>query len=707
MRLRPAAFVFQLAGGVGLLLTVPAHAQEQAASTDGEDILVTANVETATKTDTPLVEVPQSISVVSQDLITARGAVGLQEALRYSPGMRTEPNGSDYRFDYMLLRGFGSTDFIDGMRQPDGSFTPRVETYNLDRIEILRGPSSVLYGQAAPGGIVNSMTKAPQFTFGGEAAVQYGSFDRKQVQADVTGPLNEAGTLAARFVGLYRDADNQVDFGKDDRLFLAPSLRFRSQDDRTDISLSGIYQRDRAASIYSYFPLLATLNAPTQARELKRGTFLGEPSHNFYNADQYTATLQLTHRFSDLLSYSGRVRYTHSITDNGGLDLEVWNGLENPFIDDDNRVLDRSVYDKYTKLDMVTTDHNLRFDFATGPLTHKLLVGLDYLESKQKGSTVYGMATPVDIYAPVFDPANVPDLEATPDPRGRNTQLGFYVQDQISYAGRVTLVVGARRDKATARSEGDPELVDHATTFRAGLIIKVTPQIAPYVSYSESFSPVIGLDFYGNSFEPQRGQQWEGGIRWQPDSYTLVSAAYFDIKGTNLLATDPTNGENQIQVGTVTSRGFEIEATRILPGDYTITAAYSHVKARTGYDPDPRQVGLPISAVPEDTASVWGDKRFDLGGDVSLRVGMGIRYVGHTDEGVLFYDIDPEGALERLRTPSFTLVDAMVGVDWGKWSLDINATNLADENYYAQCSVRSACSFGYGRNVFGTLGYRF
>jgi iron complex outermembrane receptor protein len=705
MRVRPAVLACNLAGSVGILLAAPALAEDT--GTDGGDIVVTANVETATKTDTPLIEVPQSISVVSQDLLTARGAIGLQEALRYTPGMRTEPNGSDYRFDYMLLRGFGSTDFIDGMRQPDGSFTPRVETFNLDRVEILRGPSSVLYGQAAPGGIVNTLSKAPQFTFGGEAAVQYGSFDRKQVQADVTGPLNESGTLAARFVGVYRDADNQVDFGKDNRLFLAPSLRFRTEDGRTDVTLSGIYQRDRAASIYSYFPLLATLNAPTKERELKRGAYLGEPSHNFYDADQYTGTLQLTHRFSDVLSYSGRVRYTHGVTDNGGLDLEVWNGLQNPFIDADNRVLDRSIYDKYTKLDMVTTDNNLRFDFSTGPFTHKLLAGVDYLHSQQKGSTVYDMATPIDIYAPVFSPDNVPHVDPTPDPRGRNTQLGFYVQDQIDYADRVTLVLGARRDRATAWSEGDEEQVDHATTFRAGLIFKITPQIAPYVSYSESFNPITGLDFYGNTFDPQRGRQWEGGIRWQPDSNTLVSAAYFDIKGTNLLATDPNNGSNQIQVGTVTSRGFEVEATRVLPGDYTFTAAYSHVKARTGYNTDPLQVGLPISAVPQDTASVWGDKRIDLGGDLSLRLGMGIRYVGHSDEGVVFYDIDPDGALERLRTPSFTLIDAMIGFDWGKWSLDINATNLADENYYAQCSVRSACSFGYARNVMGTLGYRF
>jgi len=687
---------------LGALLTMPAYAQSE----DGDvAIVVTGTAETATKTDTPLTEVPQSLSVVSADLIAARGAIGVQEALRYTPGMRTEPNGADLRWDYMILRGFGSTDFIDGMRQPD--LTARAESYNLEQIEVLRGPSSVLYGQAAPGGIVNGITKAPRFDFGGEVAVQYGSFDRVQGQVDITGALNSAGTVAARFVGVVRDAGNQVDFGKDDRIFVAPSLRFLSADQRTDITLSGVYQRDRAASIYSYLPLTATLLAPSEDHELRRGVYLGEPSHNFYDADHYSATLQVTHSFSDAVTYSGRVRYAQSDTDNGGLDIEIWNGLENPFIDADNRVLDRSIYDKYTDIGMVTTDHNLRLDFATGPLTHKVLLGVDYLQANSEGTTVYDMASPIDIYDPVYSPANVPAVDPTPDPRGRNTQLGFYAQNQISYEDLATVVVGIRHDRSTAWAEGDEEQVDTATSLRFGLILKPTATLSPYISYSESFAPITGLDFYGDPFKPQRGRQWEGGLRWQPDRHTLVSAAYFDIAGTNLLATDPNNGANQIQVGTVTSRGFEIEATRILPGNYTITASYSHVDAKTGYNTDPLQVGLPISAVPADTASIWGDKRFALGGDVSLRIGAGVRYMGPTNEATAFYDIDADGALEYLETPGFTLVDALVGIEWGRWSLNVNATNLLDEKYYAQCSVRSACSFGYSRNVIGTLGYRF
>lgn len=694
-----------LAASGGITQSCRVSAEEPHAA---PEIIVTARAETATKTDTSIVEVPQSISVVSADLIASRGAIGVQEALRYTPGVRTEPNGVDLRVDYFLLRGFAAASFLDGMLQPDGLFTGRVDSFNLERIEVLRGPSSVLYGQAAPGGIVNSLTKRPQFKLGGEAAVQYGSFDRKQAQVDVTGALNAAGTVAARLVAVVRDADNQTAFGKDDRILVAPSLRFRSTDEATDITLFGLYQRDRAASISNYLPVAATILAPSADRRLRRGTFLGEPSHNFYNSDTSSATLQVNHRFSDRVSYSGRARYLHSITNNGGLDLDVWNGMLNPFIDQDNRQIGRSVYDKYTRVSAYTTDHNLRFDLATGPLTHKLLLGVDYLRMDQKGTTTSGPAAPIDIFNPVYNPANVLPADITRDPDSRLTQLGFYAQDQIRYADFATLVVGLRRDRATTWSKSDVRNIDHALSFRAGLILSPGHGQSPYISYSESFTPVAGLDKSGKSFRPQRGRQFEGGLRWQPDRRTLLSAAYFDIKGTNLLATDPNDGNYQVQVGTVTSRGFEFEATRILPNDYTLTAGYSHVVAKSGYDPDPFRIGLPISAIPRNTASVWGEKRLALGDDAGLRLGFGIRYVGPSDEAGL-YDDDGDGVstIERQRTPGFTLADALIALDWKRWSLSVNATNLFDKSYYASCSVRSACGFGYGRNMIATLGYHF
>lgn len=685
-----------------------AHAQvANSSEKDASDIVVTATrATTATKTDTAILEIPQAIGVVTAEQIKSRGAIGLQEALRYSAGLRTEPNGSDFRFDYVTARGgFNAARYVDGMRMPDSSFVPRTEIYNLERIEVLRGPSSVLYGQGAPGGIVNSLTKRPDFTNRGEIGVEYGSFDRKQIEGDITGALNADGTGAARLVGLFRDAGTPIDFGKDNRLMLAPSVRFRPGEG-TDIVLQGLYQRDRAASISTFLPISATLLAP-KGRELPRGVYLGEPSHNFYNSEQLAGTLSVTHRFSDALTYSGTLRYSHSTAHNGAIEATVFSGLVNPFLDPDKRVIGRSRYDSRGTANMFTTDNNLRADFSTGPFRHKLLLGVDYLRSRLSSATISVPAGPIDIYAPAYNPANVPAADFVDDPRALNTQLGFYLQDQIDFREAATLLLGVRRDRAVSDVAGTPRQVDKATTFRAGLVLHPLPGLAPYVSYSESFLPTIGRNFYGVPFVPQKGAQYEAGIKWQPDRETLVAVSAFTIEGTNRIETDPMNGNNQIQQGVVKSRGVEVEASRTVARNFTVSASYSYVHVRTGRSPDTLGEALPISGVPTHQASVFGEKTFVLPHDLLLRVGGGVRYVGKSADAAVFRDVVLTGAVERLVTPGFTLADALIALERDRWTLSINATNVFDKRYYASCSPRSACGPGYGRNIVASLGYRF
>jgi iron complex outermembrane receptor protein len=699
-------FSISIGGLISGIVTV-ACAQGGPPSNKTGDIIVTATrATTGTKTDTAIIDTPQSIGVVTSAQVEARGAIGLQEALRYSAGVRTEPNGSDFRFDYVTARGgFNAARYVDGMRTPDSSFAPRTEIYNLERIEVLRGPSSVLYGQGAAGGILNSITKRPDFKRKGEISIEYGSFNRKQIQGDITGALNAEGTIAARLVAVYRDANNQVDFGKDDRIMVAPSLRFRP-DDRTDIVIEGLYQRDRAASIASFLPLAATLQAPP-GRELPWGAYLGEPSHNFYNSEQASGTLLVMHRFSDAITYTGAVRYSHSTAHNGDIEPSVWDGLVNPFLDADNRVIGRYRYDSRGTADMVTTDNTLRFDFETGPFRHKFLVGVDYLRSRIDSATIYTDAAPIDIHTPAYSPTNVPTADFENDPRAVDTQLGFYVQDQIDYRDLATVVLGVRRDRAVNEVAGNPRQVDKATSFRAGLVLHPITGLSPYVSYSESFLPTIGRDFYDKPFVPQRGTQYEIGIKWQPDSATLLAVAAYSIRGSNLLQTDPMNGNNQIQIGKVKSRGVEVEASHTLARNFTVSASYTYTHARTGRSVDSLDQELPISGVPTHQASIFGERSFALDAETWLRIGGGLRYVGPSTEAAIFNDIVPDGAIERLTTPGFTLVDALVLVEHGRWALSVNATNLFDKHYYATCSVRSACGVGFGRNVIGTLGYRF
>lgn len=678
--------------------------------------VVSTHVRTATKTDTAIIETPQAISVIDASQIADRGALGVQEALRYTAGIRTEPNGADYRFDYATARGgFSAVEYLDGMHQPDSAYSPRTEAYSLERIEVLRGPSSVLYGQGAAGGIINTLSKVANFDTGGEVGVQVGSYNRRQAQFDANTPLNADNTLAGRVVGVYREAENQVEFGRDDRQLLMPSLRWQPTD-ATDITLLALYQRDRAASIASFLPVNATQNAP-HGKRLPWDVYLGEPDHNYYNSEQGAGTLQLTHRFNDALTFTSGIRYDHSSMNNGDIEPDVWNGDIDPL--DNNGLLPRYRYDLKADIDMVSTDNNLRFDFDTGAFSHKLLGGIDYMRSSLRTGGVYvgpddpadpeDFGTePIDMYNPVY--GNVPAGTFEKNPKDVATQLGFYLQDQVKYE-RATMVLGVRRDHAVTRVTDTVNQTDDETTYRVGLILDAGANLSPYVSYSESFQPTIGLNAYDEPFKAQLGKQWEAGVKWQPRIGTLVTLAAFDIRGTNRLETDPNNGDNQIQQGEVKSRGIEFEAMHSVVDDFTVSATFDYIDAEINRSADPLAEGFPLAAVPRMQASVWGEKQFTLDYDIGMRLGAGVRYVGRTEEKGVFTDTDEQGnsfnVVGSQDTPAFTLTDALLGFDWHDWSLDVNATNLFDKHYYASCSPRSACGTGYRRNIIGTLSYRF
>lgn len=676
-------------------------ASSQAATQDEGEIVVKAfRARTATKTDALLTETPQSISIITADEIANRGAIGLQEALRYTAGVRTEINGSDLRFDYFSARGFSATDYLDGMVRPDNYNTARTDVYTLERVEVLRGPSSVLYGQGTAGGIVNSMTKRPRNEFAAEVGVEYGSYNRKQGQLDVTGPLNSQGTLSGRLVAVYRDADNQFDFGKDDRVVVAPSLRFQPGE-ATDITLLALYQSDKAASVFAYLPVQATLEA-APGRRLPDDRFLGEPSFNIFDRRQNGASLLVQHRFSDAITFDGGIRYSHANGYDAGIYGEIWNGVENPFIDPDQSVLPRYRYDWKVRTSVLTTDNRVQWRLATGALEHSILTGVDYSHIDYDTASAYAPgAAPLNIYNPVYG-NGVIEAELSPFSKQLAKQMGFYVQDQIRVGERATLTAGARRDRVTTELEGEDTQKDRATTVRFGVTYRVTDQVTPYVSYAESFIPTVGLDFYGNRFKPQRGIQYEAGVKWQPDRNTLLTLAGFNLKGTNKPETDPENGNNTIQRGEVTSKGFEIEAVRRLPENYSLSLSYNHIDMKVSKSSDPLEEGFPVSGVPKNQFSAWGEKTLTIAEGLGARVGLGVRRMGKSEEAAILED-----GVARLTSPGFTLVDALLAFDWNRSTLSLNATNLLDERYYGSCSVRTACSVGYRRNVVARWTMRF
>jgi len=697
----------KLSLAVGFTLALAAASAQSAESL--EEVTVFAERATAaTKTDTKLVEIPQSISVVTDEQIAERGAVNYQDAFRYTAGVDTERFGTDTRSDDFSARGFPVVQYLDGLnRSPHALYGSRTEVFTLERAEVLRGPSAVLYGAGSSGGLLNAVSKRPEFAFGGELGLEFGSFKRKQVQADITGPLNSADTLAGRFVGVVRDGELQSPGQKNDKIVAMPALTWKPGEN-TDVTLIGLYQKEDLGT-QTYLPRTLSLDAPP-GRRLPIDFFVGEPNFNHMKAELGSATLLVQHTFSDRILVSSRTRYLDQKVDYREVYASAY-GATDAFLDPGRTVLAREFYVLDDAYQILTTDNSAQFDFQTGPLSHKILVGVDYTRFNQDRQE--GFSCRDWVQAPCFAGGSPPPLNIDQRNYGqsfaygftnayttRSTQLGFYLQDQIKYGDRVSFVIGGRRDRSTSQTAGAAEDVNKATTFRAGLIVEVLEGVSPYLSYSESFQPVFGANVEGVPYKPREGRQYEAGVKWQPSANSMVSVAYFDIEDSNFLTTDPNNIQNFTQAGAVGAKGYEFEAILNLWDGYSLTANFSHLKAEVLKGTLDHPAGDRVEDLPDNLASLWLARSFDINADLSARVSAGVRYVG---DKIDYY--------QNQITPSVTLADLSAQFSYGNWLGGLNINNLFDKEFYASCGapspVSGACSPGMTRNIVATLTRKF
>jgi iron complex outermembrane receptor protein len=682
---------------VGPVTRVAAQDAE-AARGGAEEIVITAErARAATKTDTKLLETPQAISVVTADRIGEIGALNFQETLRYTAGVRAESYGLDTRNDNSFVRGFDPVQYLDGMiKQISYALIPRADVFTLERVEVLRGPSSVLYGAGTTGGLLNLVSKRPQQELGGEVAASYGTFDRKELRLDVTGSLDAEGEISARLLGLARDAELQADRTHGDRYLAAPSLRWRPSED-TDVTLLGLWQKDVTSSSQQFLPIVATVLAP-KGQRLPDTLQLGEPAFDRLESELLQAALLVEHEFSESIALRTNLRHVDAKTTYFNIYPDVYSNPFDPFIDADDRVVARNAYGTKPHYQISTADTHLQLDFATGPFEHRFLVGVDYWNFRQSSASGFDASTPIDIYAPIY--GNFAPLPLAEDPTVRQSQTGFYLQDQIRYRERVSLVLGARRDRARSHADlpGAETQVDHATTFRIGAIVDAFAGVSPFFSYAESFLPVVGIDIFDQQFVPQRGRQFEGGFKWQPSAGTWLSLTGYGIREANRLTNDPTNALNQVQTGAIRSRGVELEAKHAFDAGPELSAAYSFTNAVITKSNYAFEDGARVGDVPKHLASLWITQGIELPRELGLRLGAGVRYVGST--------LSVGGAGE-ITTPDYTLVDALAELSWRNWSLTLNANNLLDESHYSPCRAFGDCFVGNRRTVIGTLAYEF
>jgi iron complex outermembrane receptor protein len=663
-------------------------------SGDIQTVVVTAErAVTATKTDTELVDIPQAIDIIPAQRIADMGVTTLQDSLGYSSGLRSDPYGSDTRGDYTLLRGVEPSIFQDGLRQAFSLSipSPRTEVYTLSRVEVLLGPSSMLYGQTSAGGLINSLSKLPQFTSAADAQVSYGNFATGDAMFDATGPLG-SDSVAGRLIGVWRDEGTQVDHVRSHRLMLNPSITWDIDADTT-LTLLGLYQKDHQGLTSQFLPLVGTLY-PAPNGPISFHTFMGEPNYDRNDVTESAITGLFQHKFNGNLTFNADFRYTHQDINYGYLYLNVFSDLADPFVDPGNTEIGRYGYAATWGVNTVAADARMQYDVSTGPLEHEFLAGVDYNSFRNTSSIGSDLNTPINVYHPVYGTYDVPTLYA--QPAQLQTEFGVYAQDQILIYDRVHLILGARHDSATNSTTGSPDQDDGVWTKRAGLVVDLPYNVSPYVSYSESFQPVVGETFAGTPFDPQRGNQVEGGIKWQPDRETLATLAVYDIDLNHQLETDPSHLLYQIESGSIKSRGVEVSATRTIADDFDVVANYSYDHAVISADAYPIYVGKQVASVPKSTASIWGVKLFSLGDRVTAKLGGGVRYTGDS------YDLT-----NTITTPSYALLDLVASVDWQRSYFSVNVNNVFDKRYLTTCLSYGDCYAGTERTILATFGYRF
>ncbi|TNC08160.1 TonB-dependent siderophore receptor [Methylobacterium terricola] len=655
---------------------------------------VATRTSAGTKTSTPLIEVPQSISVITRAQLDTQNVQSVTEALRYVPGVSVESYGYDPKgFDWLFIRGFNAqatSDFRDGLRQLNTSYSFfRTEPYALERIEVLRGPSSTLYGQSDAGGIINRVSKRPLLTPINEVQFQLGNFGRVEGMFDLTGPVNPERTLSARLIGVARSSDTQYRYGNgaeipDDRLYLAPSFTW-APDAATSLTVLADVLRDRSGGTVTFF----TPNArPTKL-------LIGDPSFNRFAQDQATIGYQFEHHFDDVWSVRQNLRYGHVEL---GLNNLLLGGLTSTGL---SRIARR--FDE--RLDALAVDNQVEARFATGFLRHDLLLGLDYTRSDGDVRRFTGAAPSLDPFAPVY--GRFVPTPTTPllNYREVMNQLGVYAQDQIKVGDSWILTLGGRYDDVTLDTQNrltatDTKLDTGAFSGRAGLTYLTGFGLAPYVSFAQSFVPNTGVSAPAagaRPFDPSRGEQWEVGVKYIPQGWNaLFTAALFDITKTNVLTTDFANPGFQIATGAIRSRGIELEGRIGLTEGWDAVASFTYLDAEVTKDTR-AIIGNRPAIVPNYSASAWLNYTVQTGWLRGLSLGGGVRYVGDS-----FGD-----AANTLRIKERTLLDAAVSYTTGNWLFSVNATNLADRQYITTCTSLFDCYPGVRRTVIGRVKYVF
>lgn len=680
----------------------------------GGSSLIASDSTVATKTDTPLVEVPQTVNVVTRKEMDDRAVTDFNSAVAYTPGLRAVDYPGGQGMPDIYLRGFRANSQIanyrDGLRNGFNAYDSDIEMYGLERLDVLKGPSSALFGQTAPGGLINATTKRPTEDAFRQVDVEYGSYDRKQIGVDFGGPVDDQGAILYRITGLYRDSGTQIDHSPDNALYIAPALTF-APDDATSLTFLGNYHKVEKGGAEQSLPMSNTIF--NNGLRIPSSLYLGIPGITEWNAETTSAGYEFKHEFDNGWTAKNSLRFTHS-------DVDYTSG----WIWDWPTALYNGQYARIgaqmrpKSSDTVVLDNNIGGEVEIGKTQHKLLFGVDYGyyngSEKRTNSTNY---ITVDVLDPLYDASGLTFGSAWADETIIQHQFGIYAQDQIKFDNWIVSLSG-RQDWVEGTVEdhlGGSETSSNKQAFtgRVGIGYLFENGVAPYASYSTSFEPVTGTDFNGKAFEPTTGEQWEAGVKYQPTGWNgFFSASVFQITQQNVTTSDPVNIGYSTQEGEVRSRGFELEGKTELTDGLSLMLGYSYTDARVtkdnGSGTSAGRVGSRMSSVPYHQATAWLDYALDESLLPGLTIGGGVRYVGSS-----MAPVDTSTG-EQIKVAGYTLLDAAISYDFGAakpdlkgLKLTLSGTNLTDERYFTPGFYSDTVLYGNRRAVKAALSYKW
>lgn len=689
--------------GLGTLsLSQTAAAADDYQTIDG--VGVTAQ---ALKIDVSTQETPQSVSVISSKTLEEGNIRKLDDSMRYTPGFFSQ-YGADYDTDWMKMRGFSVTTLIDGHRQfSEGFFQTSVEPFGLESVEIIQGPSSSLFGDSQPGGVVNLVTKKPTKTPQHSVSISGGSNKYVQGGFDFADNATEDGTKRYRIVAMVNREDSFLDGVDKHRVYLAPSFTI-DVSDRTSLTFLANYLKEKGKPNSAFFPTMGTLHA-RNGQYISPSTSYALPTDDL-DKDQVNFGWELSHEFNDNLKYKQSANFSYT---DMYLNVASVYGSGDYFVGntptlDPKPMLSRNVLINDGIEKAATFDNNLTYTNTSGLFDNLFQLGFDYQWFKNS----WGANTPsgldwgtVDPFNPsIFTPGDASAYELADYWRNK-WQFGIYGQAQTIVNEFLLLKVGARWDKVSIDSGSDDsriiitkdQLDDTHFSWNAGIMLLNDYGISPYVNYSEAFFANASLAYAGfdNKYlygltEPTNTKQIEYGLKLTPNWLDgFVNIAFFNLKQDNAMTPSLVNGAPAwTPVSVQKANGIEVQARASVFKHLTFDVSYTYLDKTDG-DDEVRTV-----MTPKHMASGWVSYNFADLGLSGLTLGAGVRYIGSS-----------VGHYVNEQVPDVTLWDAAVSYVFDKhWRIQGTITNIADKEY-VQAADYGTAYYGEGRVARATLTY--